>query len=230
MISGSFTSMASAVTDPVTINEIDCHGNDWIEVTNTSTKSVNISGWMLSDHAPNAAKASHRYIFPAGSTLTSKGYKVVQQSGVGALQLPFGVPCAGGQNVYLSKPGIGALFTVVDKVVVPVIQPHLSYGRVPNGTGQFEFTLGTKSAANNSAMPTLISATTIKCTKSKSCSVTLKGKNTATYQLVKQVSGVTLSATGVLKSLVSKPGTKAIQVKLVGTYGSTVATLSIVTK
>lgn len=228
-ITGSFVPKASAVAKSVTINEIDCHGNDWIELANATAQAVNISGWMLSDYQPNAAKSSHRYLFPAHSILGAKSYLTVQQSGVGALQLPFGIPCAGGQTVYLSKPSVGAIFTTVDKVLVPAIAPHLSYGRIPNGSGAFGFTKGSKGTSNISALPQLTSSTSLKCAKSKPCTFTLRGTNITSFDLVKPVAGASISPTGVLKTPASKSGTKKISVKLVGSYGSTVAVISIVT-
>ncbi len=230
LLNGSFSVLAHAAASTVVINEIDCHGNDWLEVANTTTKPVNISGWILSDHAPNLAKASHRYIFPTGTVLAAKRSVAVQQSGVGNAHLPFGVPCAGGQTVYLGKPSAGALFTIVDKVLVPPIPANASYGRFPSGTGPFGFTFGTKGAANNSAMPQLVSSASIKCARGKSCSFVLKGKNVTTYSLVHAVPGVSVSASGSVKSLSAKAGSKAIQVKLVGTFGAKVVTISIVTK
>jgi hypothetical protein len=87
------TTSANAASTTIVINEVDCHGNDWIEIGNRSTRTIDISGWLLSDKALNSTAVGHVYTFPSGTRIPSKGRFVVQQSGTGSAHLGFGVDC-----------------------------------------------------------------------------------------------------------------------------------------
>jgi Lamin Tail Domain len=224
------TPSAQGTSTPVVINEIDCHRNDWIELVNRSSRSVDLSKWMLSDKEPTIAKANHRYVFAAGTVMAPHEYLVVQQSGIGLEHLPFGIPCAGGQTVYLSKPSEGALYTTVETVPVPKIPADLSYGRIPTGTGRFSLTFGTKAASNSSALPHVMSPLYVTCRKKVVCVHRLKGINVTIFRLVGKPMGVQLSRTGLAKLAPSTLRRQTISVQITGPYGAAIAHVTILRK
>ena len=133
----SLTSMspADASSTPVVVNEVHCQGNDWIELYNTSTTAFDLSGWGVSDKNPNSASLRHRYMFLPKTMIGPKGYLVVEQKGLGSLQLTFGVSCAGGESIRLFKSITSASFETVSEIYVPKIPKKSTYGRLPNGSG-----------------------------------------------------------------------------------------------
>jgi len=221
---------ALATSTPVVINEIDCHHNDWIELVNTSSKSVDLSNWMLTDKEPNVAKVNHRYVLAAGTIIGSHKYLVVQQSGVGREHLPFGIPCAGGQTVYLSKPSVGALYSTLDSVPVPKIPADVVYGRIPSGSGKFSVTFGTKAGPNKSALPQVVGQLLVNCRKNVTCAHQLKATNVTSFSLAGKASGVSISRTGLVKLLPSKAGKQSVSVQMVGPYGTSLVKVTIATK
>jgi hypothetical protein len=220
---------AQATSMPVMINEIDCHHNDWIELVNTSSKSVDVSNWILTDKEPNVAKVNHRYVFTAGTITGSHKYLVVQQSGVGREHLPFGIPCAGGQTVYLSKPSVGALYSTVDSAPVPKIPVNVVYGRIPTGTCRFSLTFGTKAGPNKSALPQVVGQLLVNCRKNVTCAHQLKATNVTSFSLDGKASGVSISRTGLVKLLPSKVGKQSVAVEVVGPYGTSLVQVTIAT-
>jgi hypothetical protein len=64
----------------VAINEVMAHSHDiasdWIELRNTTTSSINIGGWFLSDSDTNVMK----YRFATGTSIPANGYLVVYES------------------------------------------------------------------------------------------------------------------------------------------------------
>mgnify|MGYP000022228901 CR=1 FL=1 len=196
-----------AAANQVVINEVDCHGNDWIELFNTSVSSVDLSGWGLSDKDPSLSSARHTYVFPLGTLLAGKSYLVVQQTGLGNQQLTFGVPCAGGESIWLSKPLTPTTFESVSQIPVPSLGSGLTYGRVPNGTGSFQPTHRTKGKSNISALPKLLGTAVHICTAGKMCMVQLRATNAGGFSLVKPVKGVSITAHSALKFGARKRGT-----------------------
>ena len=134
----------------VVINEVDCDGNDWIELYNRSSKKVDLSTYRLTDRVPSRASASHLYSFPRGSSVSSKQFKVVQQIGSGRL-LPFGVPCTGGETIRLVKVRANGTFLLIDSVTVPAIADGFSYGRKTNASRTWVKTVKTKGTSNRSS-------------------------------------------------------------------------------
>jgi hypothetical protein len=63
----------------IVINEVmahtDVYPNDWIELHNTTTSPINISGWYLSDNESNLTK----YEFQSGTIIDGNGYLVVSE-------------------------------------------------------------------------------------------------------------------------------------------------------
>ena len=86
---------------------------------------------MLSDDADEPDK----FTFPAGTTITAGGYLIVWADGDAdqdGLHTDFGLS-ANGESVVLSDVS-GAL---IDQIDYPEQEEDVSYGRFPNGTGDF---------------------------------------------------------------------------------------------
>ncbi|MBP5802562.1 lamin tail domain-containing protein [Microbacterium maritypicum] len=72
----------SCVMPDVVINEIESNGDatDWVEVVNTGTTSVDLSGWTVMDNDP-AGHAAETTPLPAGTIVQPGGYFVFDQPG-----------------------------------------------------------------------------------------------------------------------------------------------------
>lgn len=215
-----------AVSTTIVINEIDCRGNDWIEVGNRSSQSISISGWLLSDKALDSTAPGHVYTFPAGTRIPAKGRLVVQQSGTGNKRLGFGIDCLKGGTIKLGYQN-GSTIAEVDSVSVPLIAPKTSYGRLPDLTGGFSQTTPTKQTANYGVKPILTSAKAKQCIKGKACKLTLSARNSPTYKLAKNIAGVTITSKGVITVNTSKVGTFKPSVVMTNSFGSITTTITV---
>jgi hypothetical protein len=126
--------------------EADQNGefDDWIELYNLSSSSVNLSGYYLSDNKKEPGK----WKIPQGTIIASKGYLIVwadndtTQAGLHA-------------NFKLSSQGEDALIsdpekTILDKTSFPPQSLELTWSRVPNGTGEFKWQAPTFNRSNGS--------------------------------------------------------------------------------
>ena len=118
-------------TNDVTAADQDGEFDDWIELYNNTSSSIDLSGYFLSDEADAAMK----WEFPAGTTIDGNGYLIVwadndtDQSG---LHAGFKLS-ADGEAVFLSDPNGNLIdYTYFGPQVAPQ-----TYGRFPNGTGSF---------------------------------------------------------------------------------------------
>ncbi|RZL66022.1 MAG: lamin tail domain-containing protein, partial [Rhodococcus sp. (in: high G+C Gram-positive bacteria)] len=125
----------------VKINEFSSNNPDFIELINTGSSTVDLSGWVLKDNSEN-----NSYTFPAGSSIAAGAIKGVSGESV---EFVFGL--GNGDSVRLFAPG-GVL---IDSFDYPAHPPAgKSYGRCPNGTGPFVITAAaTKGAANSCPLP-----------------------------------------------------------------------------
>jgi hypothetical protein len=140
---------ASASTSPVVLNELNCTRTDWIEVMNRGDAEVSIGNWLLTDDALDRVplRPSHRWRFPAGTTLAPGARVVVTGSGSG---FPFGLSC--GDDVLRLAD---ASDTPVDSYALPVLASgDETLGRIPDGTGDWTVTMPTPGAANAVAAAT----------------------------------------------------------------------------
>lgn len=220
------TNAAHAVSTTIVINEVDCHGNDWIEIGNRSSQVIDISGWLLSDKALNSTATGHVYSFPSGTRIASKGRLVVQQSGIGAEKLEFGVDCLKGGTIKIGSRN-GSTISEVDSVRVPSVATNTSYGRLPDLTGGFGQTTPTKNAANYGVKPILITSQTKNCIKGKVCKFTLSARNYPTFKLAKKLTGVTISSAGVLTVSTTKVATYKPSVIMTNSFGITTTTVTV---
>lgn len=122
----------------------DSEYDDWIELYNRTSSSIDLSGYYLSDDADELDK----WEFPSGTTIDANGYLIVwadKDTLQDGLHANFKLS-ANGETVTLSNGN-----TEVQRVVFGVQTTDLGYARVPNGTGAFEIQLPTFNASNDNA-------------------------------------------------------------------------------
>ena len=120
--------------------------DDWIELYNKSTASVDLSGWFLSDNPDKRGK----WKLPQGTTIAANGYLIVwadEDSSQVGLHANFKL-AAGGETLYLSDKDT----LKVDEIAFGQQRIDVSYARKPNGTGNFGFFSPTFNMSNSSAI------------------------------------------------------------------------------
>jgi len=106
--------------------------DDWIEIYNNGSEAMDLSGYGLSDNANNLTKWS----FPVGTTIAADGYLVVWADGdeeQTGLHASFKLSSAG-ETIFL----LNATGGLIDKVPFADQTTDVSFGRFPNGTGDFQ--------------------------------------------------------------------------------------------
>jgi hypothetical protein len=151
------------------INEIRATGDDWIELMNTGTTSLDVSGLRVADYddAAMGPKVAEAVAIPAGTIIPAGGYFVVVadvaapraglQTGCLAgvvpacVEAPYGLSGSRGDRVFVlaaasdtvlleaEYPGPGAPTTVPD---------GSTWARLPNGSGAFSVGAPTPAAEN----------------------------------------------------------------------------------
>ena len=110
-----FVSFAQAESERIVINEVmasngtwtNTHAYDWVELHNVSGKTLDHSGWMLSD----SPKKPGKFVFPSGTTVKKDGYVLIYCTGDESLApgkgstfyAPFKLS-ASGDDVVLTDP------------------------------------------------------------------------------------------------------------------------------
>jgi len=128
--------------DPATVvrlNEVESNGDatDWIELKNTGTSTVDVSGLVVKDNADLTP-----YTIPSGTTIAAGGHLVVEPT--------YGL--SGADSARLLKAD-GT--TVIDSYTWTA-HASTTYGRCPDGTGAFATTTSsTKGATNDCAAPSV---------------------------------------------------------------------------
>jgi len=141
-------SHASAAASDIRINEVESNGGspgDWVELFNSGTGSVDISGWKFLDsdntHTP--------YAIPAGTLLAPGAFYVVEEA-----QFVFGLGTADSARLFAADGT-----TLIDSYAWTA-HATITYGRCPDGTGSFVQTASTKGAANSCGAPGTTTTTT----------------------------------------------------------------------
>ena len=118
--------------------------DDWIELLNTTTNELYLGGLYLSDDATNLYKwALPNQEIPAGS------YFIIwadSEDDQGSSHANFNLSSAG-ESLFLSD----AYQVVIDSVLFPEQIKNVSYGRMPNGLGDFTFLSPTFEQTNDDA-------------------------------------------------------------------------------
>ena len=128
-----------AATGRIVINEIESQAgspDDWVELLNVGDAPIDLSGYVLTDNAPS--DPTHRHTIPAGTVVNPGEYLVIDVGGD-----VFGLGGADSVNLF-GTDGV----TVVDTYSWTA-HSATTYGRCPDGTGDFADTSEpTKGAAN----------------------------------------------------------------------------------
>ncbi|MBS7787515.1 CotH kinase family protein, partial [Flavobacterium sp. CYK-55] len=122
-------------SNTASIQDEDSSREDWIELYNNSSVSVNLSGYGLSDDPalplkwtfPNVTVAAGQYLIIWAS---DKNRAVAGQP----LHTNFKIS-GSGEALYLTNPS----GTTIDSAPAANLPANVSYGRLPNGTGPFVF-------------------------------------------------------------------------------------------
>ena len=125
--------------EAVKVNEVESNGDatDWVEIVNTGETPIDVSGWIVRDNDDNEAAT-----VPAGTTLAPGGFHAIDTD-VATGSTDFGL--GGNDQARLFLPdGI----TLVDSYAWST-HADVTYGRCPDGTGEFATTLASSRAAAN---------------------------------------------------------------------------------
>jgi hypothetical protein len=117
--------------------------DDWIELFNKSTATVDLSGYYLSDNHNKPSK----WQIPQGTIIVGKAYLIIWADGDSTqfgLHTNFKLSSSGEEAV-LAKPDL----TIVDKISFPTPIMEVSFSRVPNGTGAFKWQNPTYNKSND---------------------------------------------------------------------------------
>ncbi|HCU78729.1 MAG TPA: cell wall protein, partial [Microbacterium sp.] len=132
-----------AGADAIRVNEIESSGGDpgdWVELVNTSDTDVDLGGWILKDD-----KDDHALTIPAGTTIAAGGYTVIYTD------LPgdgFGLGNGDAARLFLPD-GV----TLVDSHSYPAHAQRTTWGRCPDGAGEFVETYSSTPGAANDCSP-----------------------------------------------------------------------------
>ena len=145
---------------PVVINELmadndniiaDPQGDfdDWLELYNTSNSPVVLTGLYLSDKEDNPTK----WQFPDNTEIAANGYLIVwldedhdDEEATEGLHANFKLSKSGELVLFVDSDTEGN--EVLDSVVFGEQETDTAYGRLPNGTGEFQVVLPTPGEAN----------------------------------------------------------------------------------
>ena len=145
---------------PVVINELmadndnvvmDPQGDndDWVELFNRTDSPVDLTGMYLSDKVDNPTK----WQFPDGTMVAANGYLIVwcdedhdDEAATEGLHSNFKLSKSGETVLLVDTDANGN--TVLDSVVFGEQETDVSYGRFPNGTGDFQVVAATPGAEN----------------------------------------------------------------------------------
>jgi hypothetical protein len=131
----------------IVINEVLAHpstsGGDMIELHNTTSQAIDISGWFISDSSSNLTK----YQIAANTTLAAGAYLVLtdeQNYGVGSgdsgVHTAFSLSERGG-DLYLSSNAGGSAGGYREHVGIDYAPAGVSQGLYTKSTGETDFTL-----------------------------------------------------------------------------------------
>lgn len=124
-----------AVNEETMANEYNVYG-DWIELFNTTSSALSLSGLYLSDKASNPAK----YLIPQNTVIEPYGTLIVWADEMATsaeyLHANFKFSATGEQVVLSDAAGV-----IMDSITFGVQDADISMARCPDGTGDFAATM-----------------------------------------------------------------------------------------
>ena len=146
------------------LNEINSSPDDWVELMNTGTEALDVSGYELRDNS-----VDHRWRFPEGSTIAAGALLVVDAKSSGLIYddqaktfaegtFEAAISIGSGDSIRLYDKGSNLLdeYSWTAHASYDGDAAKASYGRYPDGTGAFRLTKETKSTANEYYAPTIV--------------------------------------------------------------------------
>ncbi|WP_330334273.1 lamin tail domain-containing protein [Streptomyces sp. NBC_00536] len=128
-------SASAPAQSAVRINEVESSGGspgDWVELVNTGTVAVDLSGWIVKDNDD-----SHTYRISTGTSLAPGAFLALD------VEASYGLGSSDAARLFLADGS-----TLVDSYTWTA-HATTTYGRCPDGTGAFTTTTApTKGAAN----------------------------------------------------------------------------------
>jgi len=134
----------------VRLNEVDCRGRDGVELVNIGDAPIDLAGFVLTD---DPADPTRGFTLPAGESLAPAGLRATRQAENDEPGFAFGIAC-GDDAITLLDP----LGRALDRVQIPALAPRATWGRLPDGAGDFGLTapsLGEPNAALGPPAPAL---------------------------------------------------------------------------
>jgi len=126
-----------------TVADQDGEFDDWIELYNNGNTSIDLEGYALSDNVSELTK----WVFPEGITIGAGEYLIVWADGdeeQEGLHASFKLS-ASAESIYL----VDAEVNIVDEVTYFDQMSDMTYGRFPNGIGNFQQLRSTFNAEND---------------------------------------------------------------------------------
>jgi hypothetical protein len=136
----------------ILMNEVYSRGipdaPDWIELYNASTFSADISGYKLYDSGGKSGSKAKKEI-PAGTTIPAGGfYVMVVDDGTAS---GFGLS-SGGETAWFEN----ASGTILDTIAFPAMAETESFGRLPDGSANWQLLASiTKGSPNSNENPSV---------------------------------------------------------------------------
>ena len=146
------TSNNFAVQVFVKMNEAYSRGTatdpDWIEVFNTSSSAIDLSGYKIYDNGGQSGSKPKKE-FPAGTSIPGNGFFVIVVDD--ADPSGFGIS-SGGETVWFEN----ANGTVIDSFNIPALGTDTSYGRKPDGSNNLQKLTPTTKGISNTVTATSV--------------------------------------------------------------------------
>ena len=142
---GVYISEVMASND-LTVLGTSAHFSDYVELYNSSDRTVDLSFYGLSD----SLKRPRRWQFPQGAAIEPGEYKVIHLDGHAELSsyyefhTNFNLARAGGETISFSDPS----GRVLDRIPLSLIPTDHSYGRTPGYAGFYYYDTPTPGAVN----------------------------------------------------------------------------------
>ncbi len=115
------------------VTKEDSNGDfdDWLELYNNGDATIDLEGYSVTDDITDFAQ----FVFPAGAQIESGAYLIVWADGdldQEGYHADFKIS-ASGETLYLANADLN----IIDSVSFDTQEADISYGRFPNGTGEF---------------------------------------------------------------------------------------------
>jgi len=159
--------LSDALVGELVINEMEGIGDDWIELYNAGMDTIALDGFGIAQASGTSGPPDlgSAVVFPAGTSMSPGSYVLIvgKQLMVGpttscfglapsCFGVTWGISSSNGEGMYIMRPNSTPLALVVyppptNEGGAPV--SGQTWGRIPNGTGDFTITAATPNAANH---------------------------------------------------------------------------------